>query len=84
MVEKTEYLVPDFIISLIQIQFINDADEPIRDTEFKIVFQDNQEIIDRTNAEGLIRFRKWAEGEINVILQEEDETNNEETNNQSP
>lgn len=70
--------MPDFIISLIQIQFINDVDEPIRDTEFKIVFQDNQEIIDRTNTEGLIMFRKWADGEINVILQEEDETNNEE------
>ena len=79
MVEKREYRVPDFIIALIQIRFINDADEPIRDTEFKIVFQDNQEIIERTNTEGSIMFRKRADGEINVILQQEDdETNNEE------
>ncbi len=78
MVEKIEYRVPDFVISLIQIRFRDDNDDPIRDTEFKIVFQNNQEILERTNADGLITFRKWADGEINVILQEDDEATNEE------
>ena len=78
MVEKIEYRVPDFIISLMQIRFSNDNDDPIRDTEFKIVFQNNHEILERTNADGVITFRKWADGEINVTLQDEDEAANEE------
>jgi len=59
VVEKIEYRVPDFIISLMQIRF-------------------NHEILERTNADGVITFRKWADGEINVTLQDEDEAANEE------
>jgi len=61
----------------LHIFLVNDADEPIPNLKCEVVFQDGQTIRVESDAEGVLKFPRKAEGEFDLKLLEEGEPTTE-------